>query len=68
MPIVIKGQHEVIDVLKMQVLVRQLKYVNTQTTKIIEKQRPIDFYCTIFHKVDKYIDIMQKFFKTVDGK
>ena len=44
-----------------------LKYVNTQTTKIISKIWLIDFYCsygyTIAQMSNKHINLMQKFFK-----
>lgn len=44
-----------------------LKYVNTQTTKIISKIWLIDFYCsygyTISQMSNKHINLMQKFFK-----
>ena len=49
-----------------------LKYVNTQTAKIIPKLWLIDFYCsyayTITNMSDKHIKLLQKFFKQNGGK
>ena len=49
-----------------------LKYVNTQTTKIIAKEWLIDFYCshayTITNMSNKHIKLLQKFFKQTGGK
>ena len=49
-----------------------LKFVQTQTTKIVPKTWLIDFYCshayTISQMSDKHIKLLQKFFKETDGK
>ena len=49
-----------------------LKYVQTQTAKIIPKLWLIDFYCThaytITNMSDKHIKLLQKFFKQNGGK
>lgn len=49
-----------------------LKFINTQSGKIIPKQWLIDFYCnygyTIAKMSDKHIQLMQKYFKQHGGK
>lgn len=44
-----------------------LKFVQTQTTKIIAKEWIIDFYCTYGYTIaqmsDRHIELMQRFFK-----
>ena len=49
-----------------------IKFVETQTTRIIPKQCLIDFYCsygyTIVKMSDKHIKLMKKFFKQNGGK